>query len=625
MPIPIRMLVMDKKRFDNGQGRRILPPFEYSEDLVYDGEWFCVSVYDLEGTEQSMFRCEADGRGSIFLDERITYNGELAFGRLCGFGTMSSEDDSTFMGSFENDLKNGEGVLEESDGDTYKGTFVCGERHGKGSQTYRNNTEVYSGDWENNMRTGNGTLKDSEGVQYVGQWEKDHFQGTGKIFDAQGSTVYSGHFHLGERHGHGEWKNADGTFYVGLYRNGFIHGQGKMSWTNGSVYEGSFVKSVMQGHGVMRTINGTVYTGAFSRGVKNGYGEQTSPDKRIYKGAFLDGQKHGMGMEHLSAQTVYHGEFCKGIPHGAGVLVSAEGKYVGTFRKGEMHGRGEMLGADGSNYVGEFRGGAKAGRGKLTSCTGIVYDAWWAADEAMIARIEMPEGGVYEGEVKHLLPHGIGTYREAKFAYTGQWRKGARNGNGCSYDYLKRRSMPQTLVTNKNVIESLVAYDGQWRDNLQDGLGTSMCSGLTFSMNWTAGKADGAARLFMGDEVFAMIRFSAGMLLSFDVPPEALTPVKMEGEESPAKVARTELHCSETLRRPRDDCKDAAYCSEVYRTFHDRAVGREVDWTTLGELAAQQTGSAVEVRAAPESRGRWLFQFWDEEEEDVLDLDNEDA
>ncbi|KAB1065496.1 MORN repeat-containing protein [Salibacter halophilus] len=106
---------------------------------------------------------------------RISYFGELKFGKANGDGMGHYSSNSVYDGEWKNNMKHGEGTYKWADGHKYVGDYVKDKREGKGTY-YWNTGEKYEGSWKNDKRNGYGILYDKNGVvKFKGIWKDDEF------------------------------------------------------------------------------------------------------------------------------------------------------------------------------------------------------------------------------------------------------------------------------------------------------------------------------------------------------------------------------------------------------------------------------------------------------------------
>ena len=279
---------------------------------------------------------------------------------------------------------------------------------------------------------------------------------------------------------------ANGNTYEGEWRNEKMHGRGTYIFkADGSKYVGTFEDGEMSGVGVKTWANGKTYKGNWARGLFHGRGELISVDGDVYTGEFRNGMFHGKGRRCWASGDVYNGRWRDGVRSGRGVLRRSDGfTYKGDWVDGVVHGEGECLWDDAhpqKRYQGEFQDGTRQGRGCLETKEGVVYKGQFVRDECVSGQMILPNGSMYEGELKEWFPEGSGTahYNDGT-SFQGEWRRGIPRGPG-------ERSGPGMATLRgcfgeagcsgpgSRVFEvdgEVFTYKGQLKDNRMHGKGT---------------------------------------------------------------------------------------------------------------------------------------------------------
>jgi len=186
------------------------PREEGSKWWTGDGRAIYVNKDEYEGTFVNGAR---SGKGVYkFKKNGDVYSGFYELNKKHGFGKMTykngkSEEDEgddadaeekplprggTYLGHFDNGLRDAEGTFTYANGDVYVGQWSGGKKHGQGTYTY---------------------AKDD--TKLVGEWEK------GKITN-------------------GKWIFPDGTFYCGKFRYNKPFGRGAWVFRNGNQLTGEY-------------------------------------------------------------------------------------------------------------------------------------------------------------------------------------------------------------------------------------------------------------------------------------------------------------------------------------------------------------------------------------------------
>jgi hypothetical protein len=85
-------------------------------------------------------------------------------------------DDGTYIGEFNQELKEGRGRFEYKNGDIYDGEWKNDQREGKGVYTFQNGN-IYEGDFKNDKQNGKGVFVYSQGKVSGDKFEGDFVDG----------------------------------------------------------------------------------------------------------------------------------------------------------------------------------------------------------------------------------------------------------------------------------------------------------------------------------------------------------------------------------------------------------------------------------------------------------------
>ena len=106
-------------------------------------------------------------------------------------------EDGTYIGEFNQDLKEGRGRFEYKNGDIYAGEWKNDQMEGKGVYTF-NNGNIYEGEFKNNKQNGKGILVYSEGkCKFEGDFVDGKIDGNGVYWFSNGDRQV-GNFRQGE-------------------------------------------------------------------------------------------------------------------------------------------------------------------------------------------------------------------------------------------------------------------------------------------------------------------------------------------------------------------------------------------------------------------------------------------
>lgn len=188
-----------------------------------------------------------------------------------GRGILYGEDQSKYIGEFQNDLPNGIGRLLFNDGSYYEGMLKDGKQNGYGKYEFEN--YIYIGNWVNDMREGKGEEQFKDGSFFKGNFHLDQKKGLGILIYPNGKSI-EGYF------------NSENT----------INGICRMKFEdNSKVSLGLWEQGVMKGINLFYWDNNQKYIGEYVNFVKNGFGIFCWEDHSIYVGYWINGKQHGYG------------------------------------------------------------------------------------------------------------------------------------------------------------------------------------------------------------------------------------------------------------------------------------------------------------------------------------------
>ena len=148
----------------------------------------------------------------------------------------------------------------------------------------------------------------------------------------------------------------------------------------------------------------------------------------MYQGNWKDGQYHGVGAFVNDAQgTLYDGDWVQDVKHGKGKLQWERGnqEYDGDYEEGERTGEGVYTNNLGTRYQGHFLKGDYHGHGKLFMHeNGRLFEGKFNHNNLSKGKIVLPDGSVYEGDIKDWKMHGQGNLKFTNGnVYVGTWDK----------------------------------------------------------------------------------------------------------------------------------------------------------------------------------------------------------
>lgn len=190
-----------------------------------------------------------------------------------GWGVLTTEDGTTYAGTFYNGKVDGIATVTYKDGRGYQGEFKNGKREGAGIFVWFDG-EAYLGGWKNGAHYGRGILKTIDGKQKAGIYVDDKlvdpldedYQNGKDVGNCSGDCEF----------GYGLLGYADGSVYGGFFNNGERYAMGIHSdATTGDSYIGSYKADKRDGFGILTQANGDTYMGMFKEGQIQGLGIKT--------------------------------------------------------------------------------------------------------------------------------------------------------------------------------------------------------------------------------------------------------------------------------------------------------------------------------------------------------------
>ena len=178
-------------------------------------------------------------------ESRQYYNGSFMANLRHGNGTLVWKDGQTYNGGFNHNIRQGYGILKTEDGEEYVGSWKKNKKQGFGVLTFSKSDVfgriTYVGNFEDNVRNGNGTLILKNGKNYIGEFKNDTFDGFGVL--TQNDHIYKGSWKNGEKAGYGKiiypGEDFDGRLsYEGSFENDDFSGNGTLIFKSGSNYTG---------------------------------------------------------------------------------------------------------------------------------------------------------------------------------------------------------------------------------------------------------------------------------------------------------------------------------------------------------------------------------------------------
>lgn len=221
-------------------------------DKRYEGQWF---GWDYPGFS---------GKGKIYIDKKVVYEGQWRALKYFGKGKLY-EDDGIYEGDFLDGYKNGQGKKIFNNGDYYIGEWHDSKISGHGEIRF-NNGDHYIGQFSNNVIDGLGKYIYENGNKYDGNLLDGVPSGKGVMIYNTGYVIKGG-FLQNKRHDEGELVNeVSKIIYKGKWSSDLFSEFGEFYYSNGMKYQGRWCSGIKYGSGVLMNSNGDVlYRGNWSR------------------------------------------------------------------------------------------------------------------------------------------------------------------------------------------------------------------------------------------------------------------------------------------------------------------------------------------------------------------------
>ena len=357
-----------------------------------------------------------NGELRLYKNGKLYYDGNWRSGLFDGEGTLYKEDGSVKSGIWQGGNLISANVERQVEQGLYEGDVLNGKPHGHGKMTY-NDGSTYEGEWKDGKWDGEGVFISAvdtlsgqfddgmfsdyavilrKNMAYEGTLFKNQPDGFGTaVFP--GNAYYSGYWSDGKMSGDGELKYSNGDVYQGEWNDGEFNGWGKYTYaSNGDVYEGYWKGGCQDGEGNYKSSK-FEYKGEWQEGWINGKGTMIYPNGEYYDGDFVENERYGNGTYHFKSGNTYEGEWVDGRFNGLGTFYFVDGNYYeGEFHDGKIKG-------DGTLHL------------KIKGQEVAVTANWDGTDKIpTLASVMLPNGDVYEGELKNGMPTGNGHWISAE-------------------------------------------------------------------------------------------------------------------------------------------------------------------------------------------------------------------
>ena len=136
------------------------------------------------------------------------------------------EDNSVYIGNFENGLKQGKGKLVYPSGNTFVGEWKFNKKNGEGTMEWIDCKEKYQGNWSDDVPNGVGNLiwlETNNTIRllknrYSGEFQSGVREGLGVFYYSDGS-MYEGQWKGNKKHGYAVFTDEKGVSVYGYYEN----------------------------------------------------------------------------------------------------------------------------------------------------------------------------------------------------------------------------------------------------------------------------------------------------------------------------------------------------------------------------------------------------------------------
>ncbi|KAK8794601.1 hypothetical protein WA158_001582 [Blastocystis sp. Blastoise] len=270
-------------------------------------------------------------------------------------------------------------------------------------------------------------------------------------------------------------------------------------YDNGLCYEGNLVNGKMEGRGMLYRYNDEelkfnedvakimeatkdIDPSLVEKIFKQEIFKQANNERKnnlVYEGQFKEGMKNGYGTEYLEDGTKYIGDFVNDKREGNGCYVYLDGSKLKCIMKnGEAEGKGTIINNDGTiRYEGEFKHGLPEGKGTYYLQSGGIYTGDMKNGK-MEGHGSLTLQGIstYEGEFEDNKMHGQGKlYQGNRLIYEGTYQHGTICGQG-RFNYNDGSIYEGEFVNGVrqgygSYVFANGMYKGEFHNNLQDGHG----------------------------------------------------------------------------------------------------------------------------------------------------------
>ena len=211
--------------------------------------------------------------------------------------------------------------------------------------------------------------------------------------------------------------------------------------------------------------------------------------------------------------NIYKGNWNKnGEMQGEGlyILINDNALAEGVWDKGELKG-GRIFLPNGDIYEGEIKNSTFNGKGKLICDDGIIYEGDFINGEKNgNIKITYPDGSYYKGDYRYDNLNGIGEFFWKKgFVYNGNFLNGKLEGQGILKNETNGSEYNGLFYNNNFEGKGIFKwnngniYDGNYHLSKKDGEGIyKEKNGISYKGNWVNGKPHGVGELNKGGKIY---------------------------------------------------------------------------------------------------------------------------
>lgn len=246
------------------------------------------------------------------------------------------------------------------------------------------------------------------------QWPSEPASRNGSLPSAWADIEYVGAFCAGVPHGHGVMRSST---RVRAIEGGIKDGDGQQGAAAAAFGVARPVAWELQGnfsHGRPASTVAMLVTLADGGTIKHFSDAWCGPDPGPGTTVVQDLSGRELALYSGARQCMSDCDRTEIVPDGHGTLRlrKEDGRstlYTGSFRGGKMNGTGKLVHSDQASwYDGTWASGRRSGEGTFRTKDGREFTGKWVEDhlEDGYGILRFPDGAVYEGDFKEMIPHG---------------------------------------------------------------------------------------------------------------------------------------------------------------------------------------------------------------------------